>query len=935
MCHSPFRTETPLRWPWAMRPTMYGRQCRWARAALIGFLTLALVVPAFAASDTGGLTVPPLPPLTAGSLPAQGGSSATLGGTMLFPLASQDLSYQLLQMVFGHEVTSIANGQWSSPSTTKSGQTSQTGTGSILAAGFSIYNMAILIVVALMTVWGTLTGILHTANEGEWLGKNGSAFWVPVRIVLAGAMLLPVLGGYSVIQGVVIWGSLEGAAVADAASNVMIQQFVARPQVTAPMPPQGRQIAAALLASQACVHYYNWHAGPEFTNYNPQTASPTQWYVDTLVTQTVPPDTTYTLEDPSGAPIWVHTVASTGNADAVSYTFLHPPSATWWPGPTGRVPAVSNICGSISLKVPLNLPSQGISGGLLSEVNNTSALEAARTTMMNADISGFLAARADVLPLARMLATGRAPVSSTTGEIVAKRPVYMAPAQIPVPTGPGGVTPSDTPPPPPQAPTRADVAQGEATFANAGPAFDGPVAQGSATVLRQLIGQHNLSGIAQAVQAKGWLTLGSLWLIIARIDQSDHNLATPHLSTSLPSATTTIAEESRGHTVIHQAIAVGASPTLNLGNPISASAQNRSSEPYYDRWTHDVISGPSDFISRVLMLPVEGILWGLSGSQGGGLGSAAGTVQGTATALTHGNPLIAFMNAGETLLTMAGALLVLWLGLKVVGMFKGVATAAASAAAGGVGGAFFGTLVQYLAKIASLALSMVLVFLIAGFVLAILLPALPMIAFLSGVLGWLLAVAETLVAAPLWAAAHVSFEGNGWAPQRAQMGYQMIGGLILRPILLVLGLFLAIALMEGAAWLIGYSFLGYASNYLSGTQSITQAIEADGLIIILIGTLIYLSHMAVRIISSLPDQVLKWIGGGNDPLGGAGDMEGKVREVFGGVVSYGTAGHANAAKILGADTQAENREVGSDAKATAAENREADAESKNNDRKRK
>ena len=351
MPHSLFCTENPLRYL--------------ARAALVGFLTLALVAPAFAASGTGGLTVPPLPPLTAGSMPAQGGSSAALGGTMLFPLASQDMSYQLLQMVFGHEVTNIANGQWTSPSSTpKSGQTSQTGTGSILAAGFGIYNMAILIVMSLMVVWGTLTGILHTANEGEWLGKNGSAFWIPVRIVVAGAMLLPVLGGYSVIQGVVIWGSLEGAAVADAASNVMIQQFVSRPQVTAPMPPQGRQIAAALLASQACTHYYNWHTGPQLTNYNPQNATRTQWYVDTLIAQTVPPDTTYTLEDPYGSEIWAQAFTTSSNADTISYTYIHPPSLTWRPGPTGHVPAVSNLCGSISMKVPLNLPSQGLSGGL-------------------------------------------------------------------------------------------------------------------------------------------------------------------------------------------------------------------------------------------------------------------------------------------------------------------------------------------------------------------------------------------------------------------------------------------------------------------------------------------------------------------------------------------------------------------------------------------
>jgi hypothetical protein len=63
-------------------------------------------------------------------------------------------------------------------------------------------------------------------------------------------------------------------------------------------------------------------------------------------------------------------------------------------------------------------------------------------------------------------------------------------------------------------------------------------------------------------------------------------------------------------------------------------------------------------------------------------------------------------------------------------------------------------------------------------------------------------------------------------------------------------------------------------------------------------------------------------------------MEGKVREVFGGVVTYGRAGHANASKILGADTTPENREAGGDAKAAAAENREEDTGSINNDGKK-
>ena len=907
-----------------MAPAHSKKRRRWAHGILILVLVLVGATPAFATSPSGGLSIPSLPPLTAGSLPAAGGSSATLGGTLLYPLASQDMSYRLLRIVFGHEVSAIAHGDWTAPATTQPGQTALNGTGSILAAGFGIYNMAILIVVALMTVWGTVTGILHSANTGEVFGEHGSLFWGPIRIVVAGAALLPVLGGYSPVQGIVIWGSLEGAAVADAVSNAMIREFVSHPQITAPMPPQGRQIAAAMLASDACEGYYNYHAGPELTGYDPKTATPTQWYVDQLVTQTKPPYTTYTLYDPPGAPIWVQTEPASGSGEATTLTFLHPPSPTWRPGSSGSIPPSSVICGSVGLKVPLNLPSQGLTGGLLSEVHNTSALKAARDTMMNADFNGLNAANNDALPLAEVLETGRAPVSRTTGQIVPKPPVYMAPAQMPLPEG---TTP---PPPPPPTPSRADVASAETQFAKAGPAFDRAVARGSATVLRQLMGQQNLSAITQAVQAKGWLTLGSLWLTMARIDQSDHNVASPHVTASFPSTRTPIAQESRGHTVIHQAIAVGASPTLNLGNPISASARSRSTEPWYDKIAHELIATPSDWIAHILMLPVEGVLWGLTGAKGGGFGSTVGTVQGTAAALTHGNPLIAFMNAGQFLLTMAGGLLVLWVAVKVGGALLGKLAGGAAALTGGVGGLlghlFGGLFGRFLAKLTALAFTLMVAFLVGGFALGVLLPALPMLAFWSGVAGWLLMVAETLVAAPLWAATHASFEGSGWAPQRALMGYQLIAGLILRPILLVFGLFLALALIEGTAWFIGTSLLGWASDYLSGTQSITQALEADGIIMLLIGGLLYISHMSVRVISLLPDQVLKWIGGGTDALGGATDMEGKVREVVGVVVSHGKAGAANAQKILG-----DNKEAAQDAdhagQAAGHENREVDANS--------
>ncbi len=103
--------------------------------------------------------------------------------------------------------------------------------------------------------------------------------------------------------------------------------------------------------------------------------------------------------------------------------------------------------------------------------------------------------------------------------------------------------------------------------------------------------------------------------------------------------------------------------------------------------------------------------------------------------------------------------------------------------------------------------------------------------------------------------------------------------------------------MEVTAWLIGISFLGYASAYLNGTQSITQAIEANGLVIILIGMLVYVCHMSVRVITVLPDQVLRWIGGGTDALGAAADMQGHVNRVMGVVVSHGKGAAAHIAAM--------------------------------------
>ena len=79
--------------------------------------------------------------------------------------------------------------------------------------------------------------------------------------------------------------------------------------------------------------------------------------------------------------------------------------------------------------------------------------------------------------------------------------------------------------------------------------------------------------------------------------------------------------------------------------------------------------------------------------------------------------------------------------------------------------------------------------LIAGAVLAYLLPALPFIRILFAILGWIVTVAVAVLAVTVFAAAHVTRgDGNRLATQATRLGWLFLPGLILRPPLMLFGL---------------------------------------------------------------------------------------------------------------------------------------------------
>ncbi|MBU3936738.1 MAG: DotA/TraY family protein, partial [Proteobacteria bacterium] len=78
---------------------------------------------------------------------------------------------------------------------------------------FVILNMAVFSVAVFMVAYGIISGVMHTASEGEFLGKRCSSIWYPIRVIYGIFGLVPVFGGWSFPQALMILGMVIGIGV--------------------------------------------------------------------------------------------------------------------------------------------------------------------------------------------------------------------------------------------------------------------------------------------------------------------------------------------------------------------------------------------------------------------------------------------------------------------------------------------------------------------------------------------------------------------------------------------------------------------------------------------------------------------------------------------------------------------------------------------------
>lgn len=155
-----------------------------------------------------------------------------------------------------------------------------------------------------------------------------------------------------------------------------------------------------------------------------------------------------------------------------------------------------------------------------------------------------------------------------------------------------------------------------------------------------------------------------------------------------------------------------------------------------------------------------------------------------------------------------------------------------------------------------------------AFYFGVFLPSLPYTIFMVVVVGWVLAVVQSLIAAPLWAVMHMTPDRTFIGSQ--SQGYLLLLSLFARPALAVVGLFAAILVSDPIIDFIAKGFFSMRGAVVTSTGTVGTIASFLTFVwwFMVFGiTLLPVLYMTFGLPQILPDHVLKWIGAGISDLG--------------------------------------------------------------------
>lgn len=199
---------------------------------------------------------------------------------------------------------------------------------------------------------------------------------------------------------------------------------------------------------------------------------------------------------------------------------------------------------------------------------------------------------------------------------------------------------------------------------------------------------------------------------------------------------------------------------------------------------------------------------------------------------------------------------------------------------GGLGGfmasaKLFEGLSDDVSSLGNIASSTAFLGLTAGIVLYYILPMLPFLYFFFAMCAWVKGIFEGMVGVPLWALAHLRIDGEGLPGEAAANGYYLILETFLRPIMIVIGLVASLTIFTAEVrvlhiiWdLVTDNVSGYVDGQGIGGIVATPSGPKRGVIDQFFFTVIYtmivylLATSSFKLIDAIPNSIMRWAGVG-------------------------------------------------------------------------
>lgn len=747
-----------------------------------------------------------------------------------------DRSVQMLNHIFGDVVNKLAlNGDIEGV----------TQTNSILASMFGVFNSAVLVVGSLIITYIAIVGVLSTANDGEVLGKKWSTMWVPVRLAFSVLMLLPTTTGYSMIQLFVLMIALWGAGAANNTYKAGIGTGLFNPEALVRDVNNKKDsyglagFATSYVSSYYCSKVIDAQYGSSVglkgpiglggSGYDTKTA-PAPGTYNTIYN--------YKFKDRS---------ADSNTGGGVS------------------------LCGSFSLAyneqpIPGHLPASAQQLiGIEKVVNNAKSDVIIDTLIpkLNAWIDGSNGA-------------GGFPVKADSDQW----------ANININQFYAIVNDAEQK-------ISQKVAENAAINANTTVGADGQVSSGPGNdALKQMIQEITDEGWAMA---GGWFQkVGSYRSKLTDIYAADPgSVESPNL---LALGTDDKAQQAR---TIHSAVLkklsilkeayIGSDGTKPINADSIESILPNSSDPK-DIEATGMLSKFMNFFNQLVSSMLSTLINSLVGSDpvmGGGMVGQALCGSGAEV----GGSLNRMKCVGDVTKSLQGTVQLIDIQMKVASVTLQSTVAITSATPAQYWGDFtpLRDILEYVFdRIIAPIIAKVLFWMnLIAFYFGVLLPSLPYITFFTVVIGWVLSVIQTSLVSPIWMLMHMQPESSFIGSQR--QGYLMLMSMFVRPMLAVIGLFAAILVSDPVINYVTVAFFSMRDALVGGggmAASGAQIWQTFWWIGLYAATLLPILYMIFSLPQSMPDEILRWVGGGIGSLGETSANSG----ITGTLDSYGKSG---------------------------------------------